>query len=111
MAEINNIATCNYNSLGNYNGINNITKKPNTLGNISNPFVTYPVQSNIQNIPYFAGTGGYIKPNYNVLNKGSCYSYAGINQAYTDCSNPSSSKGCELNGGQCVTYKTRSCDQ
>ena len=111
MAETNTtIATCNYNSLGNYNGLNAISKRPNTLGNISNPFVRYPVQSNYQVVPVFAGTADYTKPNYNVLSKGSCYNYAGINQAYIDCSNPSSSQGCSLNGGKCVTYVSRPCN-
>jgi hypothetical protein len=108
MSEFNN-NTCNYNSLGNYNGMNNITKRKNTLGNISNSFVKYPVNLNSQIIPTFAGTGDYSKPNYNVLNKGSCYNYAGINQAYIDCTNPSSSQGCNLNSGQCVTYSSRPC--
>jgi hypothetical protein len=110
MAELtNNISTCNYTSLGNYNGIGNILKKPNTLGNINNPYVKYPVDLSKQNIPVFAGTTDYSKPNYNVLNKGSCYNYAGINQAYIDCSNTASSQGCASNGGQCVNYISRSC--
>ncbi len=109
MAEIQtSLSTCNYNSLGNYNGFSK--KLPNTLGNISNPFVTYPVPSNVQIVPYFAGTADYSKPNYNVLNKGSCYNYAGINQAYIDCSNPASSQGCSLNGGKCVQYQSRPCN-
>jgi hypothetical protein len=110
MAEINTIATCNYNSLGNYSGLNAISKKPNTLGNISNPFVKYPVQPGYQVIPVFAGTDNYTKPNYNVLVKGSCYNYAGINQAYIDCSNPASSQACSLNGGKCVNYVSRPCN-
>lgn len=110
MAEITNISTCNYSALGNYNGLNNVLKKPNTLGNINNPFVKYPVSLNSQIIPYFAGTTDYSKPNYNVLNKGSCYNYAGINQAYIDCSNPSSSQGCAINGGKCVNYISRPCN-
>jgi hypothetical protein len=57
----------------------------------------------------FAGTGDYSKPNYNTLCKGSCYQYAGINQAYIDCSDPASSQGCKLNGGNCVVYKAREC--
>ena len=110
MAEIN-TATCNYSSLGNYYGLGNVVKRPNTLGNIQNPFVTYPVQTNYQVVPVFAGTSDYTKPNYNVLNKGSCYNYAGINQAYIDCSNPASSQGCNLNQGKCVTYYPRGCEQ
>ena len=103
----NTLSTCNYASLGNYDDLPNM---PNTLGNILNSFVTYPVVPNYQVIPYFAGTGDYRTPNYNSLTKGSCYNYAGINQAYIDCSNPASSQGCNLNGGQCVTYVARSCD-
>lgn len=113
MAENNNytnMSTCNYTALGKYNGLNSDLKKPNTLGNIDNPFVKYPVSLNSQTIPYFAGTGDYAKPNYNVLNKGSCYNYAGINQAYIDCSNPASSQGCALNGGKCVNYVSRPCN-
>ena len=102
----NTLSTCNYASLGNYDDLPNV---PNTLGNIVNNFVSYPVVPNYQVVPYFAGTGDYKNPNYNSLTKGSCYSYAGINQAYIDCSNPSSSKGCELNGGKCVTYAARPC--
>jgi hypothetical protein len=97
----------NYTSLGNYYGFK---KSPNTLSNIMNPYVQYPVNQNYQIIPKFAGTAGYTKPNYNNLIKGSCHNYSGINQAYTDCSNPSSSQGCSLNDGQCVTYSARSCD-
>jgi hypothetical protein len=110
MTEINSLSTRNYNSLGNYNGLNNISKRPNTLGNISNEFTKYPVQSNFQIVPEFAGTGDYSKPNYNVLNKGSCYNYAGINKAYIDCSNPDSKQACDLNGGNCVKYISRQCN-
>ena len=107
-SEINNssLSTCNYASLGNYDDLPDM---PNTLGNILNNFVTYPVVPNYQVVPYFAGTGDYTTPNYNSLTKGSCYNYAGINRAYIDCSNPASSQGCDVNGGQCVTYAARSC--
>ena len=104
----NTLSTCNYTSLGNYDGFEH---NPNTLSNIVNPFVKYPVQPNYQVVPIFAGTGDYKKPNYNSLCKGSCYNYAGINQAYIDCSNPDSSKACSLNGGKCVTYVARGCPQ
>ena len=100
---INSFSTCNYASLGNYYGIE---RKPNTLNNIS---VRYPVVPGVQLVPMFAGTGDYSKPNYNTLCKGSCYQYAGINQAYIDCSSPESSQGCKLNGGNCVVYKARQC--
>ena len=100
---INSMSTCNYASVGNYDGIE---RKPNTLNNIS---VKYPVAPNYQIVPMFAGTGDYSKPNYNTLCKGSCYNYAGINQAYIDCSDPASSQGCKLNGGNCVVYKARQC--
>ena len=107
-SELNNSAsTCNYTSLGNYDGFEN---KPNTLCNIVNPFVKYPIQPNFQVVPYFAGTSDYSKPNYNSLCKGSCYNYAGINQAYIDCSNPASSQGCAINGGKCVNYISRPCN-
>ena len=102
----NTLSTCNYNSLGNYSGLNRL---PNTLGNISNPFVTYPVNIKSQVIPYFAGTGNYSKPNYNVLTKGSPYNHPGITKAYIDCSNPDSKEACALNDGQCVKYITRPC--
>ena len=102
----NTLSTCNYTSLGNYDGFEN---NPNTLSNIVNPFVKYPVQTNYQVVPLFAGTTDYKKPNYNSLSKGSCYNYAGINQAYIDCSNAFSNKACSLNGGKCVTYVARAC--
>jgi len=106
-SEINNAtATCNYTSLGNYDGFEH---NPNTLSNIVNPFVKYPIKPGYQVVPIFAGTGDYSKVNYNSLCKGSCYNYAGINQAYIDCSNPASSKACSLNGGKCVTYVARGC--
>jgi hypothetical protein len=104
------VSSNNYNSLGNYNGLNYINKKPNTLGNISNIFIKYPVDLNFQIIPQFAGTGDYSKPNYNVLNKGSCYNYSSINKAYIDCSNSDSKQVCDINGGNCVKYNTRSCN-
>jgi hypothetical protein len=100
----NTLSTCNYASLGRYEGLNRL---PNTLNNIS---VRYPVVPNYQLVPYFAGTGDYSKPNYNTLCKGSCYNYANINQAYIDCSNPASGKACSLNGGNCVVYAPRQCD-
>lgn len=98
-------STCDYTSLGRYNDGSTL---PNTLGNIA---VRYPVAPGYQIVPYFACTGDYSRPNYNSLCKGSCFNYAGINQAYTDCSNPLSSQGCALNGGQCVTYRARPCQQ
>ena len=102
---INTFSTCNYASLGNYDGI---VRMPNTLNNIS---VKYPVAPNYQIVPMFAGTGDYSKPNYNTLCKSGCGMYAGINQAYIDCSSPASSQGCALNGGNCVVYKARKCDE
>lgn len=98
-------STCDYASLGRYNAGSTL---PNTLGNIA---VRYPVAAGYQIVPTFAGTGNYSQPNYNTLIKGSCFNYAGINQAYTDCSNPLSNQGCALNGGQCVTYHARPCQQ
>lgn len=105
-SEINNTAsTCNYAYLNNYNGLATL---PNTLNNIS---VKYPIAPNYQIIPQFAGTGDYSKPNYNTLCKGSCYNYAGINQAYIDCSNPESKQFCGINGGKDVVYNPRMCAQ
>lgn len=101
---IKNNAVCNYAILSRYNGT---ARLPLTLNNIS---VAYPVDPSYQAIPYFAGTGDYSAPDYNTLVKGSCYNYAGINQAYIDCSDPASSRGCNLTGGQCVTYVPRACD-
>jgi hypothetical protein len=104
--ELNNTrATCNYVSLGHYNGSATL---PYTLNNIS---IAYPIVPNYQIVPVFAGTGNYSKPNYNALVKGSCYTYAGINQAYIDCSNPASSQGCSLSEGNCVVYKARPCQE
>ena len=40
----NSLSTCNFTSLGNYDGFANVAKTPNTLSNIINPFVKYPVQ-------------------------------------------------------------------
>ena len=101
---IKNNAVCNYAILSRYNGA---ARLPLTLNNISVPF---PVDPSFQAIPIFAGTGDYKAPDYNTLVKGSCYNYAGINQAYIDCSDPASSRGCNLTNGQCVTYMPRSCD-
>lgn len=98
-------STCDYTSLGRYNAGSTL---PNTLGNIA---VRYPVAPGYNIVPYFAVTYDYSQPNYNSLCKGSCFNYAGINQAYTDCSNPLSSQGCNINGGQCVTYRARPCEQ
>ena len=69
-SEINNSSsTCNFTSLGNYDGFRTA---PNSLGNIMNPFVSYPVQPNFQLVPQFAGTGDYSKPNYNTLTNIGC---------------------------------------
>lgn len=101
---IKNNAVCNYAILSRYNGA---ARLPLTLNNISVP---YPVDPSFQAIPVFAGTAYYTAPDYNTLVKGSCYNYAGINQAYIDCSDPASSRGCNLTNGQCVTYMPRACD-
>lgn len=100
---IKNNSVCNYNSLSTYNGT---ARLPFTLNNISQ---SYPTRDMYQVVPIFAGTGDYSAPNYNSLTHGSCYNYAGINQAYIDCSNPASNQGCALTGGQCVVYKVRPC--
>lgn len=100
---IKNNSVCNYNSLSTYNGT---ARLPFTLNNIS---VSYPTRDMYQVVPIFAGTGDYSAPNYDSLVKGSCFNYAGINQAYIDCSSPASSQGCNLTGGQCVVYKVRPC--
>ena len=44
----NTLSTCNYASLGNYDDLPNV---PNTLGNIVNNFVSYPVVPNYQVVP------------------------------------------------------------
>lgn len=100
---IKNNSVCNYAMLSRYNGD---ARLANTLNNIS---VSYPVMPSYQVVPIFAATGDYSVPNYNTLCKGSCFNYAGINQAYVDCSDPNSSQMCGMTGGQCVVYKKRDC--
>lgn len=100
---IKNNSVCNYAMLSRYSGD---ARLPNTLNNVS---VSYPVMPMYQVVPIFAATGDYSVPNYNTLVKGSCFNYAGINQAYVDCSDPNSSQMCGMTGGQCVVYKKRDC--
>lgn len=100
---IKNNSVCNYAMLSRYYGDARLN---NTLNNIP---VSYPVMPMYQVVPIFAATGDYSVPNYNTLTKGSCFNYAGINQAYVDCSDPNSSQMCAMTGGQCVVYKKRDC--
>jgi hypothetical protein len=101
---IKNNSVCNYAMLNRYYGSSNLG---NTLNQIP---CAYPVAPMYQVVPMFAGTGMYNAPNYNSLCKGSCYTYAGINQAYIDCSSDNPHPLCAMTGGQCVVYKKRDCD-
>jgi hypothetical protein len=81
-------STCNYVSLGKYNGA--------SLGQGPVAFVQYPQLSGVQLIPNFKGVS-YDTPNYDSLVHGACSLYPNVNQAYMD--------------GDCVTYVERPCQE
>lgn len=86
MTEQSNRSTCNYVSLGKYNG--------SALGDGAVAFVQYPQLSGVQIVPQFKGVS-YEVPNYDSLVHGACNNYPNVNQAYID--------------GDCVKYVERPC--